>query len=546
MISRFRFRSYLYCLTFILLGILMCSVSYGQRSQSKLRIKGSISAGMFHLYSNNIGTLPALGANMNLNSTISYGQFSVPISASLNNRGTQFANPFHRYGISPRYKWVKIHLGWRQMQFSKYTLSGTPFFGIGIEIDPGILRFSVMHGKLDRRIRNLNSQQRNALPTRRISAIKLGLGSYKNHLDFIFMQASDGIGDIDSLNFEPKENITLGNKFKCSLLKNKVSLYYDAAVSIFTENRERPANLLEEVSFPRAFNNLLTPNNSTHINYAINGGINFHFGPVQIQNSYRRIMPEFKSLGINYLRNDLEAYLFAPSVALFNRKLNISGSYGLESNNLDGLRNQDQKRVISSLNVSLNLQNKHNINLQYSNYNFDQQIRFDSLLTDTISLQQVNKNIGGNYNYTTVTERNIQTISIIINTQDAAVIGSPENENTTFTTMLNYSYSNIQGGSSINGGLSYFKIDVGESTQQQIGLNVGYNFKTERQNIYLRIGAMKGIDDTAQNLYGGIRYSYKITDKISLNANINGRTSKIQNRADRNQIRSDLGVKVRF
>ncbi|MFT4534754.1 MAG: hypothetical protein ACJA1A_000700 [Saprospiraceae bacterium] len=541
-----RIRPYFYCFTFIFFGILICNVSYGQRGQSKLRIKGSISAGMFHLSSGNIGALPALGANMNLNATLSYRQFSIPVSASLNNRGTQFSNPFHRYGISPRYKWVKFHLGWRQIQFSKYTLAGTPFFGIGIEVDPGILRFSAMHGKLDRRIRNLNSQQQKVLPIRKISAVKLGIGSYRNHFDFIFMQASDGIGDIDTLNFEPKENITLGNKFKCSLLKNKVSLYYDAAVSIFTENRERPANLLEEVSFPRAFNNLLTPNNSTHINYAINGGINFHFGPVQIQNSYRRIMPEYKSLGINYLRNDLEAYLFAPSIAFFDRKLNISGSYGLESNNLDGLRNQDQKRVISSLNVSLNLQNKHNINMQYSNYNFDQQIRFDSLMTDTISLQQVNSNIGGNYNYTAVTERYIQTISLIINTQDASVIGSPENTNTTFTSMLNYSYANIKGGSSINGGVSYFKIDVGESMTQQIGLNVGYSFKTDRQNIYLRMGAVKGIDDAFQNLYGGIRYSYKITDLMSINANINARTSKIQNRADRNQIRSDMGVKLKF
>ena len=55
---------------------------------------------------------------------------------------------FVRFGASPNYKWIKLHLGHRSMDFSKFTLSNLNFYGVGTELTPGKWRASAMYGRL--------------------------------------------------------------------------------------------------------------------------------------------------------------------------------------------------------------------------------------------------------------------------------------------------------------------------------------------------------------------------------------------------------------
>ena len=72
-----------------------------------------------------------------LNTTL-MGLVSVPISfAYTNNKLTStVAFPFNRFSLTPTYKWVKLHIGYSQMTFSPYTMSGRDFMGGGIELTP--------------------------------------------------------------------------------------------------------------------------------------------------------------------------------------------------------------------------------------------------------------------------------------------------------------------------------------------------------------------------------------------------------------------------
>ena len=80
-----------------------------------------------------------VGANLNLNF---FGIVSAPLSFRYSPTGNQFnyptvkRQPFNQMGISPKYKWLTVHLGYRSMNFSKYTYSGARFFGGGIEVKP--------------------------------------------------------------------------------------------------------------------------------------------------------------------------------------------------------------------------------------------------------------------------------------------------------------------------------------------------------------------------------------------------------------------------
>lgn len=56
------------------------------------------------------------GLNANLNFKV-LGMIDVPFSASFSQQQSNFTQPFNQYGISPKYKWVTAHIGYRNMTF---------------------------------------------------------------------------------------------------------------------------------------------------------------------------------------------------------------------------------------------------------------------------------------------------------------------------------------------------------------------------------------------------------------------------------------------
>src|SRR5690606_30555610 len=76
-----------------------------------------------------------------------YG-ISFPFSMTVSEQERRYAQPFNRYGVSPRYKWLTLHAGYRNVRFSDFTLAGVNMLGGGVEINPGIFRFGAMAGRI--------------------------------------------------------------------------------------------------------------------------------------------------------------------------------------------------------------------------------------------------------------------------------------------------------------------------------------------------------------------------------------------------------------
>lgn len=529
--------------------VLFCTVfqtSFAQKKDNKsdFQVRGNISTGAFHYYENTENPqLKSFGASLGINANISYGRFSIPIGVSINNQSTSFQNPFNRYGISPTYRWIKVNLGWRRMNFSKFTMNGVQFFGAGIELTPGIFRFKAMHGKLDYSIPGLSRELIDNLPKRKISALKIGIGNRKNHFDIVFMKARDNI-DLDTLS-KPKENAAIGADLKFGLFKNKVIFKVNSGVSIFTENRKLSDALLREVSVPDV-NSIIKPNISTHMNYAIEAGIDFNFGAFSLHNLYRRVMPEYQSLGLNYLRNDQESILFSPNLRLWKSKLSIGGSVGLEKNNLDDLRNLDQSRVITSIFANIRPNIAHNLNFQFSNYSFDQTVKFDSLITNNIVIQQVNRSIGGSYIYTTFGDSKTQLLSISTHLQDAINAMDDRLNNTTLSAMVSYSISNNESNSSLNFGFNYFDISIVDSSIRQIGLNTGYSFRSGRKSFNINGGGLISLEDKLLNNHLALKYRMQVTKKLSIELSSRARYNQRARKNDKLIVRSDFRLVMKL
>lgn len=75
-----------------------------------------------------------------LNGTLNISLYGVdiPLSATFSQLNRRFPQPFNQFGLSPRYKSVTAHLGYRNLEFSPYTLSGNVFLGQVFKLHPKI------------------------------------------------------------------------------------------------------------------------------------------------------------------------------------------------------------------------------------------------------------------------------------------------------------------------------------------------------------------------------------------------------------------------
>lgn len=257
-------------------------------------------------------------------------------------------------------------------------------------------------------------------------------------------------------------------------------------------------------------------------------------------------MPECQSLGLNYLRNDVESLVFSPSIRLWSNKVNLSGSVGLEKNNLDDLRNIDQNRIISSLNFNLRPNHQQNLNLQYSNFSFDQTVQFDSLITNSIVIKQVSKIYSGSYNYNLLSQDYSNVVSLSLSLQDANNISTEVISNQTLAALFNYTKVNIKKNSSFNVGVNYFKVSFLESNVKQAGVNLGYSLRSDKNLISIQAGSLVDIDKSDLNSHLSLRYKKSLSEVVDLELSTRARYNQKSEKDNRFILRSDVRIVTRL
>src|SRR5690606_31629249 len=204
--------------------------------------------------------------------------FSVPLSVAVSQQGTSFSQPFSRFGASPEYKWVKLHLGYRSLNYSEFTLNGVSFLGGGIELTPGKFRFSAMAGRLKKSIGQPDNRFERPQYKRMGYGVKVGYGTNSN-IDLSFFHAADDVGSIalpdsiDGLN-PPEASTSIGVSGKLATRNTKWVLDYDLGASIFTRN-QRAAEFSDEEAFGMSLVDKFNVNVSSNAAWAGNTGFQY-------------------------------------------------------------------------------------------------------------------------------------------------------------------------------------------------------------------------------------------------------------------------------
>ncbi len=492
--------------------------------------------------------------NGSINANI-YGLYNIPVSFSYTNQQFNFNEPafkINRLSLHPSYKWVTAHIGDVAMNFSPYTLNGHQFTGLGFDLNPNNpLKISAMYGRLVRN-REYNQEEPEALPAYK----RIGYGtkvSYEKpdyNIGLTVFGAKDEQNSLqttipDDLNITPKENLVLSFEGGVRFLK-KGNINVEYATSALTND------IRSDVSDNSHFLSFIF-NNKTSTSYynAFNADLSYTVGRGTLGIGYERIDPQYQTLGAYFFNNDLENITAKISQTLFNNKLNLSVSTGLQRDDLNNKKRSKLSRIVTAVNVGVTASERLMINGSYSNFRTYTQIQnqFDYINEvrpyanlDTLNFTQISQNANLNFNYhlSKLKERR-QAINLNLSyqktneKQDDFLVDINKNNSNFFNGNVGYTMSIVPQQLSITGAFNttFNTIDTIKTTIIGPTIAVAKYFFDKKLRTSLSSAYNTTTTDGVQqgnilNFRLGSSYRYKEKHNFNLNAIQLIKNSKVQ------------------
>ena len=393
------------------------------------------------------------------NPTLSLYGITLPFSFTVSEQTRDFRQPFNRFGVSPYYKWIKLHLGYQKLNFSPYSLGGHTMVGVGAELTPGNLRFGFMTGRLLRATeeRRPSSSQVEYPATfkRSGTSVKIGYGTNNNFVDFIFLKAEDDPNSVEKVhkNLSPKDNAVFSIVTRQKFLK-KFDFKMELAQSAYSDDSRTAVVDSIDSNLFKTLNGFFTPRKNTEYKKAIEASLAFSEKYFGLAVRYKRIDPGFRSLGTYFFLNDLQNITFEPYVIFWQGKVNINGSLGFQKDNLEKEKSTSTKRTISSISSSIRPFNNYTLNINFSNYDIGQKT-VNSVLDSILLMSQTTSNLGITQNLNLPTKTGMHNLALTYNFQNLtdknefATYNSDYNSSTWTGTYL-YSFINLSLTTSVN------------------------------------------------------------------------------------------------
>lgn len=465
------------------------------------------------------------GFTANGNLQVQLGAIHIPIQLSYNNLQGSLSRPFQQYGASPYYKWVKLHLGYRSLNFSPYVYAGRTFRGVGIELTPGKFSMIAFKGTL----RNLFSVQDTivngavVLPSfdRSILGAKVGFGK-QNKFELSAVKVTDEDSALPNSNLKPQDNLVLGAALKFKVFK-VLQLQANAASSLFTSDTriENPESLSEQLS---QFNGVHQINVSSRLSFASDAALTYSKKKFTIGAKYKRINPYYYSLATNFMQNDIENYTLNSSVGLLKQKLRLRASAGVQRDNLRRQKAYTSNRIIGSATATYMPSKKLNLLFRYANYQHENTSGL-AIINDTVKILTTMNTFQFNTNYKYFSNSAVNAslnLNIFNNTQvDESAISDRGFNGTGINTSLPFDLVRI--GMTISPTFYYNQYRFSDFSQGRIGTGVTLSKKFLKQKISTGLTAL-----FSQNQYNSkgngnlfnasLSVNYKIskTNSISL------------------------------
>ena len=418
-----------------------------------------------------------------------YG-IEIPVYFSFSRQQNSLSQPFNQFGLSPHYKWITVHAGYRNLQYSPFTLGGHTFLGGGVDLRPGKWRVSGMYGRFNKAT-VLDTLQgiyiENFSFKRTGYATKIGYGTAERYIDFIVLHAKDDEGSasaseinwLDSMKITPAENMVSGYQMRYTFLKGNLSVESDGAFSVYTVDA-RLASISDSTSAESltAFEKFMTVNYSTEMYAAFQASATYRLKLMSFKLQYRYVEPGYKSMGAYFLNNDLENWTINPSLILWKGKLRFTGSLGFQRDNLQDLKRATSHRVIGAANLTAELSDKIGVDLSYTNFSNTQRAR-TVRFADTLRVAQSTQNFSLTPRYIITSALKSHSVLLSFNfnkfqdLNSQRVLENTGSEITTQTYFATYQLGFLASRSSLFATINYARLGNDRIKDQNSGLTIG-------------------------------------------------------------------------
>lgn len=464
----------------------------------------------------------------------------LPFYFGLSEQDRSFRQPFNQFGLSPHYKWLKVHLGYRSVRFSPYTLAGHSMLGAGIELNPGKFRFGFITGRLRRAIAIDTTISETMVQTpsfkRNGTAIKIGYGTDHNFVDLILFRGEDDGGSLDPdplLTIKPQSNLVLGLS-----TRQKLGKYFEAGLdlsqSLYTKDNRLPETDTGVTGLVKLVAPLIATNASTRVSNAIEAHLAYEGDQFGMGIRYKRIDPNFRSFGAYYFQNDLENITIEPTWKSKDQKWQVEASIGRQRDNLKEDQNVQTHRTIGSIRLSGQPVTPYNFQLYYGNYDIGQKEGLTPV--DTISqIAQTEHTAGMVHTYTKASTTWMHNVVLMLNFQKLVDRNSNTDSLTSFNSWIamgNYLISYLPWQLSVTVGYSKgtFNLAGQDNSYQGPNVNVSKTFLKQkllisagysRQNVTL--AGQSGLQLAITNFQAGYRFlkHHQLSAKLYFRNSVN-------------------------
>lgn len=198
-------------------------------------------------------------------------------------------------------------------------------------------------------------------------------------------------------------------------LPKKLSVELDAAGSAYTRDVRAEAIATSPRSDARLrylgrLSSGFTVRPSTQLYTALQTSLTYRTKRADLKLRYKRVEPNYQSMGAYYFQTDIKNFTVAPSLRLFKKRLNLRTSIGWQHDNLFNQKRSRTNRLIGSLSASYSSDKNLTLDLAYSNYGITQRAGYRPL-NDTARLVQNNRTLSGSVFKLWTGETTLQTVT---------------------------------------------------------------------------------------------------------------------------------------
>ncbi len=352
-------------------------------------VKGIANRSLPHNYS--------VSANLNLN----VQNFNLPFSFYYSKQDNNYFQPFNQFGIRPSYKWVRVHMGYCNLNLSPFTLVGRTFLGAAVELTPTIknnyqLKVIGFYGRLNRAVEIGPNSLSTPSFERRTYGASVGVVKEEDELSLTLFKAKDEENSINVVNnpdITPQNNIVVEALGKKRLLK-KLFLSVDYAYSGLTQN-----TLSEGSTAPNILVDVLYNTQSTTMfGHSLSTALNYEISNYTIGVAYQTVGKDFTSTGINYMMTDFSQTTINAGARILKNTGFINASIGIQQNNISNTLFATNKRYIFNTDYSQSIKNNFRFTLNFANNTLSNKVTADAA-TDSLNFYMVTSNYGVNLSY---------------------------------------------------------------------------------------------------------------------------------------------------